>query len=96
MNQYISHTSFGAKAHAENVVQSESPVQEAVTMCISTQISDVFVRKPPEKISCCWGKKKIENSFMLRQNFLHFPHVFLKPQVYSLEKILEFFISTLP
>lgn len=70
MNQDISHTGDGARAHTENVIQPESPMQEAVTMCTSTEIFDAFVRKPPEEFACCWTKKKkeLENTLVLRQN----------------------------
>lgn len=96
MNQDTSHSSDGAKAHTKSVLQPESPVQEAVTRCMSTEISDAFVRKPPEEFARCWKNKELEDSFVLRQNFVHFPDVFLKLQVCSLEKVLEFFISALP
>lgn len=68
MNQDISHPTDGAKAHTENVVQTESPVQEAVTMCISTEISDAFVRKPPEEFAWRWKNRELENDFVLRLN----------------------------
>lgn len=42
------------------------------------------------------GKNELENSLVLRQTFMHFPDVFLKLQVCSLEKVLEFFICALP
>lgn len=96
MNQDTSHTSDGAKAHTENIVQPESPIQETVTMCISTEISDAFVRQPPEGFACCWKNRELENSLVLIQNFVHFPDVILKLQVCSLEKVLEFFICALP
>lgn len=96
MNQDISHATDGAEAHIENVVQPESPVQEAVTMCISTEISDAFVRKPPEEFAWRWKNKELEKSFILRQNFVRFPDVFLKLQVCSLEEVLEFFTCALP
>lgn len=56
MNQDISHTSGGAKAHPENVIQPESPMQEAVTVKISMDISDAFVRKPLKNLHAI-GKK---------------------------------------
>lgn len=96
MNQDISHATDGAEAHTENVVQPESPVQEAVTVCISTEISDAFVRKPPEEFAWRWKNKELEKSFILRQNLVHFPDVFLKLQVCSLEEVLEFFTCALP
>ncbi|KAJ7398674.1 Kinesin-like protein KIF16B [Pitangus sulphuratus] len=96
VNQDMSHTTDDAKAHTENIIQPESPMQEAVTACVSTEISDACTRKTPEGFTCWSKKEELENSFVLRQNFVHFPDVFLKLQVFSLEKVLEFLTCALP
>ncbi|XP_051648627.1 kinesin-like protein KIF16B isoform X2 [Manacus candei] len=96
VNQDMSHTTDDTKAHTENVIQTVSPVQEAVTVCVSTEISDDCTRKPPEGFTCCSKNEELENTFVLRQNFVHFPDVFLKLQVCSLEKVLEFLTCALP
>lgn len=95
MNQDVSHSSDDTKAHTENF-QLESPVQENVMMCGSTGISDAHVRKPTEGCVCGCKNEELENSLVLRQTFLHFSDVFLKLQVCSLEKVLEFLTCALP
>ncbi|XP_075003783.1 kinesin-like protein KIF16B isoform X5 [Calonectris borealis] len=96
VNQDVSRSTDDAKARTENVVQPESPVQEAITMCVSTEISDACARKPSEGFACRCENEELENSLVLRQKFVHFPDVFLKLQVSSLEKVLEFLTRALP
>ncbi|XP_063183931.1 kinesin-like protein KIF16B isoform X2 [Chroicocephalus ridibundus] len=96
MNQDMTHPTDDAKAHTENVIQPESPVQEAITMCVSTGISDAYARKPSEGFACCCKKEELENNLVLRQKFVHFPDIFLKLQLCSLERVLEFLTRALP
>ncbi|XP_076191165.1 kinesin-like protein KIF16B isoform X1 [Aptenodytes patagonicus] len=96
MNQDMSHSTDDAKAHTENVIQPELPVQEAITMGVSTEISDACATKPSEGFACCYKNEEKENSLVLRQKFVHFPDVFLKLQVCSLERVLEFLTCALP
>uniref|UniRef100_A0A8C3KJA5 Kinesin family member 16B n=1 Tax=Calidris pygmaea TaxID=425635 RepID=A0A8C3KJA5_9CHAR len=96
MNDDVCHSTDDAKDHTENIIQPESPVQEATTMCVSTEISDACVRKPSEGFAGCCKDEKLENSLVLRQNFVHFPDVFLELQVCSLEKVLESLTCALP
>lgn len=58
MDQDISHTSDGAKAHTGNV-QPESPCNSAGggSECIGREISDTFVRKLPEEFTCHWKNR---------------------------------------
>ncbi|XP_071891369.1 kinesin-like protein KIF16B isoform X2 [Anas platyrhynchos] len=95
MNQDVSHASDDTKAHTENV-ELESPVQENVMMCGSTGISGAHVRKPTGGCVCGCKNEELENSLVLRQTFLHFSDVFLKLQVCSLGKVLEFMTRALP
>lgn len=71
MNQDISHTSGGAKAHPENVTQPESPMQEAVTVSISMDISDAFVRKPLKNLHAI-GKKRAGKQFGVKTDLCAF------------------------
>ncbi|XP_054050554.1 kinesin-like protein KIF16B isoform X3 [Rissa tridactyla] len=96
MNQDMTHPTDDAKAHTENVIQPESPVQEAITMCVSPGISDAYARKPSEGFACCCKKEELENNLVLRQKFVHFPDIFLKLQLCSLERVLEFLTRALP
>ena len=96
MNQDMSHSTDNPKAHTENVIQPECLVQEATMMCVSTEISDACARKPSEGVACCGNNEEMENSLVLKQKFVHFPDVFLKLQVCSLEKVLEFLTCALP
>lgn len=96
MNQDMSHSTDDAKAHTENVIQPELPVQEAITMGASTEISDACARKSSAGFACCCKNEEMENSLVLRQKFVHFPDVFLKLQVCSLERVLEFLTCALP
>ncbi|XP_014821911.1 PREDICTED: kinesin-like protein KIF16B isoform X1 [Calidris pugnax] len=95
-NHDVCHSTDDAKDHTENIIQPESPVQEATTMCVSTEISDACARKPSEGFAGCCKDQELENSLVLRQNFVHFPDVFLKLQVCSLEKVLESLTCALP
>lgn len=96
VNQDVSPSMDDAKARAENVAQPESPVQEAITVCARTEISDACARKPSGRFVCCCEKEELENSLVLKQKFVHFPDVFLKLQVCSPEKVLEFLTCALP
>ncbi|XP_061317500.1 kinesin-like protein KIF16B isoform X3 [Pezoporus flaviventris] len=96
VNQDVSPSTDDTKSHTENVAQPESTVQESVTMCARTEISDACARKPSEGLVCCCKKEELENSLVLRQKFVHFPDVFLKLQVCSLEKVMEFLTCALP
>ncbi|KAJ7407208.1 Kinesin-like protein KIF16B [Willisornis vidua] len=96
MSQDMSHTTDDAKARAENAVQPDPPVPEAVTVSVSTELSGASARKPPEGFACHPRNEELEKTFVLRQNFVHFPDVFLKLQVCSLEKVLEFLTCALP
>ncbi|KAM6272590.1 kinesin-like protein KIF16B isoform 2-T2 [Spheniscus humboldti] len=96
VNQDMSHSTDDTKAHTENVIQPELPVQEAITMGASTEISDACARKFSEGFACCCKNEEMENSLVLRQKFVHFPDVFLKLQVCSLERVLEFLTCALP
>lgn len=96
MNQDMSHSTGDAKAHAENVVRPESPVQEAIAMCVNTEISNTRVGMPSEGVACCSKNGELENSLVLRQKFVHFPDVFLKLQMCSLEEVLEYLTCALP
>ncbi|XP_065595604.1 kinesin-like protein KIF16B isoform X2 [Cyrtonyx montezumae] len=95
MNQDVSHSTGDTEAHTENVLP-ESPVKEDVLMCGNTGISDACVRKPAEGFVCCCKNEELENSLVLRQTFLHFPDAFMKLQVCSLEKMLDFLTRALP
>lgn len=90
MNQDVSHSTDDAKARTENVIQPECPGQEAIT-----EIS-ACARKPYEGFARCCENEELENSLVLRQEFVHFPAVLSKLQVCSLEKVLEFLTCALP
>ncbi|GAB0187727.1 kinesin-like protein KIF16B [Grus japonensis] len=90
------HSTDNAKARTENVIQPESPVQEAITMCVSTETSNACARKPSEGFACCCKNEELEKSLVLRQQLVRFPDIFLKLQVCSLEKVLEFLTCALP
>lgn len=94
--QHTSHSAADATALSQNVTEVDSPVQEAITMCVNTEVPDARKRKPSEGAACCCEDEELENSLVLSQKFVDFPGVFLKLQVCSLEKVLEFFTCFLP
>ncbi|XP_053917049.1 kinesin-like protein KIF16B isoform X4 [Cuculus canorus] len=96
INQDVSHSTDDVKAHTEKVVQPESPMEEAITVYVSTEISDSCARKPSDGFVSCCKNEELENSVVLRQKFVCFPDLFSKLQVCSLEKVLELLTSALP
>ncbi|XP_068796506.1 kinesin-like protein KIF16B isoform X2 [Struthio camelus] len=96
MNQDLSHSTNDTKAQSDNVIQLESPVQEDITACVGTEISNACARKLTEGFACCCKNEKLENSPVLRQKFVHFSDILLKLQVCSLEKVLEYLTCALP